>query len=82
MAKEQLTWTNITISENAPEAVKQALVDLEAAREMEQAAKDTLAQYVATKVPVPAGHTVKIGTGFGKLSYAVAKGAARKAVTL
>lgn len=81
MAKEKLDWTNFTVSENAPDEVKQALVNMETAREMEQEAKETLAMYVATKVTVPRGHTVKIGTGFGKLSYAIAAGSSRKAVT-
>lgn len=82
MAKEQLVWTNFTVTENAPEEVKQALTDLEAAAQMATDAKGVLAQYVATKVRVPAGHTVKIGTGFGKLSFAIAKGSARQAVAL
>lgn len=82
MAKEKLDWTNFTVSDAAPDEVKQALVELEAAREMEQGAKNTLALYIATRIQVPAGHTVKVGTGFGKLSYAVAKGGdTRKAVS-
>jgi len=81
MAKEKLEWTNFTVSDNAPDEVKQALINLEAARDMEAQAKETLALYVAAKVTVPRGHTVKIGTGFGKLSYAIAAGAVRKAVT-
>jgi len=74
MANPKLDWTNFTVSDQAPEEVRQALVDLEAAREMEQGAKHTLGLYVATRITVPSGHTVKIGTNYGKLSYALAKG--------
>jgi len=79
MAKEKLNWTNMTINEaTAPDAVKQALVNMEAARQMQAEAKEALAVYVASKIAVPQGHEVVIGTGFGKLSYAVARRETRK----
>ncbi len=80
MTKEKLNWTNFTVGENAPEAVQEALIAMEAARKMEADAKVALADYVASKITVPQGHEVKIGTGFGKLSYAVARREARKTV--
>jgi len=79
MAKEKLNWTNMVINEaTATDAVKEALIDMEAAREMQNKAKDVLAEFVASKINVPQGHEVKIGTGFGKLSYAIARKETRK----
>lgn len=83
MANAKLNWTNLQITENAPEAIKQAVVELEAARDMEKAALASIADALAAsgRIAVPQGHEIKVSAAFGKLSFAIAPRAQRKAVS-
>ena len=72
MAKQELDWQEFTLSDTAPETVKDADIDMETASELAKKAKATIAAYVATKVKVPAGHEVVIMRKYGAYRYATA----------
>lgn len=82
--KIKADWTTLAISENAPEEIKQAMANIEAARAMESDARDVIATALAKsgKISIPQGHEIKVSSSFGKLSYAVVPRTARKVVSL
>ena len=81
MAKPTLTWHEID-TRKLPDAVDELWLEYTEAENALRELKSKLAAAITPHLDVPAGHLVRIGTAYGKLSVAFELGVVKRIISL